>query len=54
MATVLMIYPKLYRPEKSQAKYSEVFPISRPWPLAYFLNDVPDAAASIAPTLIRH
>ena len=26
---------------------------SRPWPWAYFLNG-PNAAASIAPTLIRH
>jgi len=31
----------------------EDFLFSRPWPWAYFLNG-PNAAASIAPTLIRH
>jgi len=30
-----------------------LFSFSRPWPWAYFLNGL-NAAASIAPTLIRH
>jgi len=48
-----MIFPKLYQPEKSQPKYRRLFSFSRPWPTcAYFLNG-PNAAASIAPTLIR-
>ena len=46
MAAVLMIFPKLYQPQKSQTEYREDF-FSRPWPWAYFLS-WPNAAASIA------
>ena len=49
-----MILPKLYQPQKSQPKlYRRLFSFSRPRPWAYFFNG-PNAAASIAPTLIRH
>jgi len=35
------------------SKIEKVFSFSRPWPWAYFLN-VPNAAASVAPTLSWH
>ena len=51
MATIFMIFPKLYQPEKSQPKQRRHFSFSRPGPWAYFSN-VPNAAAPIAPTLM--
>ena len=48
-----MIFPKLYQPEKSQPKERRLLSFCRSWPWAYFL-DGPNAAGSIASTLIRH
>jgi len=39
--------------QRNRNQNTEDFSLSRPWPRAYFLNG-PNAAASIAPTLIRH
>ena len=52
VATSLLIFPKLYQPEKSQPKEKTFF-FSRPCRGPIFLNG-PNAAASIAPALIRH
>ena len=49
-----MFFPTLYQPEKSQPKYRVDFSrflVRDRWPI--FLKG-PNAAASIAPTLIRH
>jgi len=44
--------PKLHQPKKSQPKQRRLFSCSRLCPWTYFLNG-PNAAASIAPTLVR-
>ena len=44
VSTIIMIFAKLYQPEKSEPKRREDFSVS--WPYAYFLNG-PNAAASI-------
>ena len=43
----------MYQAENSQRRYRRLFSFSRPWPWSYFLNG-PNAAALVAPTLIRH
>jgi len=44
-------FPEIAPTTEIATKIEKTF--SRPWPWAYFLNG-PNAAASIAPTLIRH
>jgi len=46
-------FPEIVPTRKITNKNREDFSFSRPWPWAYFLNG-PNAAASLAPTLIRH
>ena len=53
MTTTLMIFQNCTKQKKNQNQNTEKTFFSRPWPLAYFLNG-PNAAASIAPALIRH
>ena len=53
VATILMIFPKLYQTERDHNQSGEDFSFSHPWPWAYFLNGS-NAAASISSTLIRH
>ena len=48
-----MIFRKFNQADKSQPKSRGLFSFSRPWPWAYLLNG-PNAAASIAPVLIRY
>ena len=48
-------FPEIVPTKEITTKTEEtilVFPFSRPWPWAYFLNG-PNATASVAPTLIR-
>jgi len=45
--------PEIVPTSKIVTKNIEDFSFSRPWPWPYFLNG-PNAAASVAPTLMRH
>jgi len=46
-------FPEIVPTREVTTEIEKTFLFFRPWPWAYFLNG-PNAAASIAPTLIQH